>query len=169
MFVHNQTRGAGCCCLIHLPVLLYSRALQRGGDGAKSDWSCDYLKQRTCGHIHMHRNLLYWLFSCAHRCVVASQTKPSLISKRLFQCLILQLCDMFRSYAHRQFCLVKPFCIGSMADTFVRALSITASLWSVALCRWISERFCMNVAAQPWMCLLFLYACASAHSVVHDL
>lgn len=61
--------------------LLYGGALQRGGDSAKSDWSCDYLRQRTCGHIdtNTEENGLYWLFSCAHRYSVASQTKPSLI------------------------------------------------------------------------------------------
>lgn len=44
--------------------LLYGGALQRGGDGAKSDWSCDYLRQRTCGHIdtNTEENGLYWLF-----------------------------------------------------------------------------------------------------------
>lgn len=47
--------------------LSYGGALRRGGDNAKSDWSHDFLKQRTCGHTHTiaHRNLLHWLFSCA--------------------------------------------------------------------------------------------------------
>lgn len=116
-----------------------------------ADWSCDYLKQRTCNHIHTRRNVLYWLFGCARRCVVGDKAIADL--KATLSLSHSLTCDTYRVHTHTDKAPASPFCIGSMAGTFVRAPSIHASVWWAALCRLISECFHMNVAAQPWMSL----------------